>query len=283
MKIKQNFVPFCAGMVSAVVLTTCVTGAVAATAGISKWNAINIEVNGEPVLEADKNLTTDYGTSIPSSILYVDETGGGTTYIPIRIFTEMMDLSTAWDGEESVLDIALPTETVESPLSLNQQGITIVGTATEIEPISAPKNATTLLESSCTDEEEFEKIVSLDREKGDYVSVTVTNQNNYAIQLELGVQSSGEEQTITGGNVTITTGVVSTKPVTKVTASNATVTPGSDDGTVKFPTQVPAGATVTRTWKLADAEEFSNGSLVVNLLGKEEGQTVTATVKVTQF
>jgi hypothetical protein len=122
MKIKQNFVPFCAGMVSAVMLTTCVTGAVAATAGISKWNAININVNGETVLEADKNLTTDYGTSIPSSILYVDETGGGTTYIPVRVFTEMMDLSTAWDGEQNVLEIALPTETLKESSSTPESG-----------------------------------------------------------------------------------------------------------------------------------------------------------------
>jgi hypothetical protein len=270
-------------MVSAVVLTTCVTGAVAATAGISKFNATNINVNGEPVLEADKNLTTDYGTSIPSSILYVDETGGGTTYIPIRIFTEMMELSTAWDGEQSVLEINLPTNSVESPLGLSQQGITIAGMATEIEPIKAPQNAETLLETSCADEEEFKKIVSVDREKGDYISVTVTNQNDYAIQLNLGVQSSSEEQTVTGGNVTITSGVVSTKPVADAVAADATVTPGSDDGAITFPTQVPAGTTVTRTWKLADAEEFTNGSLVVNLLGKEDGQTVTATVRVTQF
>lgn len=84
-------------LISSLVFSAVVTAS--ATFGTVEFNRINLTKNGESVFEKEKNFRLPSGQEVPSSISYVDETGGGTTYLPVRRISELFDVSINWDHE----------------------------------------------------------------------------------------------------------------------------------------------------------------------------------------
>ena len=74
------------------------TTALAASNAIS-FNSVNLSMNGEAIFSKEELLETDAGQKIPSSILYTDELGGGTTYLPVAYISRLLGISISWDGE----------------------------------------------------------------------------------------------------------------------------------------------------------------------------------------
>ena len=70
-----------------------------ATFGAVEFNKVNLTKNGEAVFEKENSLKLPSGQEIPSSISYIDETGGGTTYLPVRSIAELFEVSIDWDSE----------------------------------------------------------------------------------------------------------------------------------------------------------------------------------------
>ena len=125
---------FLAGLATALALCACVTASLAAT-GAVQFNQMELSLNGGTLLPKGEDLTTESGAAIPSSILYTDQQGGGTTYIPIRVLTEKLGWETVWDGQEGTLDVRLTGDLALSLLSRNQAGKVWVDLMEEVEPV----------------------------------------------------------------------------------------------------------------------------------------------------
>ena len=76
---KLNLRSFFAGLLTATLLFAVITTALAASGSIT-YNGINLTVDGKTILSKGEYLELASGEKVPSSILYVDQAGGGTTY-----------------------------------------------------------------------------------------------------------------------------------------------------------------------------------------------------------
>lgn len=94
---KKRFSAFLAGALSALLLTALCTSALAASGRIS-YNFSNISVNGETRIAAGADLEVGQGKHIPGSILYIDETGGKTNYLPVRAISELLGVQVGYDS-----------------------------------------------------------------------------------------------------------------------------------------------------------------------------------------
>ena len=238
---------FLAGLVTALALCACVTASLAAT-GAVQFNQLEVSLNGGTLLPRGENLTTESGASIPSSILYTDEQGGGTTYIPIRVLTEKLDWDTVWDGQQGSLDVRLTGDLALGLMSLNQAGKTWAGLMEEVEPVPTQEGHALLdqVEHSGT-QPYWHSFDNLDLEDGAYLSVTVTNRGSAPVRFDLGFGTSAQEFTHDS-------------------------------------TQVPAGETVTRTVKLLSQEAVNEKLLSIQLGGAEgTDHPLDLTVDAVQF
>ncbi len=57
-------------------------------------NSVNISLNGEKAASSGESYTLQNGTSVPYSILYE-----GTTYLPIRKVSELLNIGIDWDND----------------------------------------------------------------------------------------------------------------------------------------------------------------------------------------
>lgn len=57
-------------------------------------NSVNIKLNGELIASVDENYVLQNGSKVPYSILYE-----GTTYLPIRKLSEILDIDIDWDND----------------------------------------------------------------------------------------------------------------------------------------------------------------------------------------
>lgn len=94
---KKRFPTFLAGAVSALLLTALCTTALAASGKIS-YNFASVSVNGETKITAGTDLAVGGGKHIPGSILYIDETGGKTNYLPVRTIAELLGVEVGYDA-----------------------------------------------------------------------------------------------------------------------------------------------------------------------------------------
>ena len=95
MKGSRRISSFLAGVAMTLLLCTGVTTAFAASGNIS-LNQIQIDLDGKTILSKGENLTLSSGAKVPSSILYTDANGGGTTYVPLRKFSEAVGTPLLW-------------------------------------------------------------------------------------------------------------------------------------------------------------------------------------------
>lgn len=116
---KLNLRSFFAGLLTATLPFAVITTALAASGSIT-YNGINLTVDGKTILSKGEYLELASGEKVPSSILYVDQAGGGTTYLPMRYLAELLGMSVTWDQATGTADLK-NRQTVVEPDQLMQE------------------------------------------------------------------------------------------------------------------------------------------------------------------
>lgn len=116
---KLNLRSFFAGLLTATLLFAVITTALAASGSVT-YNGINLTVGGKAILSKGEYLELASGEKVPSSILYVDQAGGGTTYLPMRYLAELLGMSVTWDQATGTADLK-NRQTVVEPDQLMQE------------------------------------------------------------------------------------------------------------------------------------------------------------------
>lgn len=262
MRRHQNLLSFFSGMLAAALLLACGTAALA-VGGTVTFGTVSLSINGDTVLEKGQTLTTDAGATIPSTILYTDENGGGTTYVPLAALSRWLDIPVAWDGAERAVSLgqqpgtpSISVGTGEASSVWAEQPLHQVGAQagpyTEQEPYWPQQTEMTSFfpETTLSSKLSVSDIFYPRAEDG-YLSISVTNQSDC--------------------------------PLIWVVKSNSTIT------SERFPsTVVPAGQTVVRTFSAAEIPDYlyqTNLSMSLNVdpLHDSIDTVVRATVQAAHF
>lgn len=182
---RKNIAPFlCGALTAAVCVSTALAGG--SYSGKISFDTNSLLMNGKEILTAGGSMTTEAGAQVPTSILYTDEYGGGTYYVPVRPFAQALDAQVKWDEET----IWWKTE--------GEQAVKLLPTVDEsntvydncIEDIRAviPEDGVALLKEEYKGSENFKTILVPRKNRGNTVSVIVTNQGQDDIVFRLGVQ-----------------------------------------------------------------------------------------------
>lgn len=94
---KKRVASFTGGFFAALALSACLTTALAAAGKVS-FNFVNVSVNGTREVTAGQDITAANGQKVPGSILYTDEAGGKTNYLPIRTVSELLGVEIGYDS-----------------------------------------------------------------------------------------------------------------------------------------------------------------------------------------
>ena len=94
---KKRIPSFWAGVLTAVLVLTMTTTALAASGQVS-FNFANIALNGETKITAGSTITAANGQQVPGSILYTDAAGGKTNYLPIRAVSDLLGVEIGYDS-----------------------------------------------------------------------------------------------------------------------------------------------------------------------------------------
>lgn len=97
MKEHKRIGTFFGGFVTALALTACLTTALAASGKVS-YNFANVALDGTRKITAGQDITAANGQKVPGSILYTDEAGGKTNYLPIRTISELLGTGIGYDS-----------------------------------------------------------------------------------------------------------------------------------------------------------------------------------------
>lgn len=133
---KKRIVSFASGFFAALALSLCLTTALAAAGQVS-YNFANVSMDGTQKITAGQDITAANGQKIPGSILYTDEAGGKTNYLPIRTISELLGVEIGYDSatktvllgkqptkpateaqparDENVIDLSIPKEVPKNP------------------------------------------------------------------------------------------------------------------------------------------------------------------------
>ncbi len=226
MKKHRRYPAFFGGMIITFLLCTTVTTALAAS-GTVTFNAVNLFFNGMQVSKKDETLKTASGADIPSTILYTDDNGGNTTYVPIGKIAEAYQLPINWDESTDKVTVG-----VDGKLQLHagpswSTEWTLNDWFKEVKSI-IPQGGTTVLASvNHRSTEPFSADVPLTNGNGRYVSVTVTNHNTKSVVFTLGHRD--------------------------------------DVNIFHFDAEIPAGTTMTRTVEVISPEDQAYNSLNVSV------------------
>ena len=94
---KKRIASFAGGFFAALALSLCLTTALAASGKVS-YNFVNVALDGVPKITAGQDITAANGQKVPGSILYTDEAGGKTNYLPIRAISELLGVEIGYDS-----------------------------------------------------------------------------------------------------------------------------------------------------------------------------------------
>lgn len=198
---------FCGALTATVCMSTALAGA--SYAGHISFNTYSLYLNGHEILTAGESFTTDSGAEVPSSILYTDEHGGGTCYVPVRSLAHALEMPATW--EDGSVFWKVRGDLAVSLLSTSGNGATFSDYMQEVEAIT-PENGHELFSIQHNGVENYKGELNLSQNKGNTVSVTVTNHGSANLVFGLGVKHNG--------------------------------------GLTTSPTKVPAGQSVTRTFRV---------------------------------
>ena len=147
---KRRVLSFLAGAAAALALTALTATALAAS-GQVQFNFAGVALNGETKIAAGSDITAPNGQRVPGSILYVDEAGGKTNYLPIRTISELLGVEVGYDSASRT--VLLGEQTVPSAASAgsywhketDEDGITYASEDTGTDYTGAPGYALTNL------------------------------------------------------------------------------------------------------------------------------------------
>lgn len=194
---------FLSGMLASALLLSCAATAFAAAAGSVSFNAVNVSINRKKAIQAGEPLTDDAGCSVPSSILYTNEQGGGTTYLPVAALSRMLELPVTWDGGANTVGLGTygPNEIsisfeqdppYEEPIPTCHPGAQ-AGIFTEIEPVDPREHhylGTFLDMSFSTPLMGFGDTFYPSPRSERYISVMVTNRSDFPLRLSLSAKEN---------------------------------------------------------------------------------------------
>lgn len=110
---KRRLPTFLTGALTGALAVGLVTSALAAS-GAVRLGAPEIQFWGAPdaqTISHGETYEAENGAQVPAAVTYVDERGGGTTYVSLRKVAELLDAPLFWDEEESrILFAALPAD-----------------------------------------------------------------------------------------------------------------------------------------------------------------------------
>ena len=110
---KKNVSAYLSGVFATVLVLTMVTTALAASGKVS-FNFVNVSLRGEQKIAAGTDITVANGQRVPSSILYTDEKGGKTNYLPIRAISELLDVEINYDSATKTVQLEKQSTTVDA-------------------------------------------------------------------------------------------------------------------------------------------------------------------------
>lgn len=137
---KNRIASFTGGFFAALALSLCLTTALAASGKVS-YNFASVSMDGTQKITAGQDITAANGQKIPGSILYTDEAGGKTNYLPIRTISELLGVEIGYDSAtktvllgnqppkpaaepelgENVIDLRTPTTVPKNPRKGNEE------------------------------------------------------------------------------------------------------------------------------------------------------------------
>ena len=252
---NRPVIPFLSGVLATVLTMGCVTTALAAS-GLVQFSPVGLQLNGKAIFAAGDSVNTESGQSVPSSIVYTDEAGGGTTYLPLRTIANLLDVPITWDGGETTVVLGRSDPggvTVESgtgasawdSLPLHQAGKT-VGSFAEVQPDARKGGIMVLEETQFRSGSDFSRDIPFVGANGRYISITVTNNGTQPLLFQAG------HLYVTGRDM--------------------------------LATQIPAGATVTRTFEALESGAAIQPRFGVDIsTGSGEGGTVDIQISAVQF
>lgn len=252
---KRPVIPFLSGVLATVLTMGCVTTALAAS-GLVQFSPVGLQLNGKAIFAAGDSVNTESGQSVPSSIVYTDEAGGGTTYLPLRTIANLLDVPITWDGAETTVVLGRGDGggiTVEpgtgasawDSLPLHQAGKT-AGPFAEVQPDARKGGIMLLEETQFRSGSDFSRDIPFVGANGRYVSITVTNNGAQPLLFQAGhLYATGRDM---------------------------------------LATQIPAGATVTRTFEALESSAAIQPRFGVDIsTGSGRGGTVDIQISAVQF
>lgn len=255
MKKNHSVISFFGGVLVTALTVGCVTTALAASDLVS-FSPVNLDLNGRAVFAAGDTLKTEGGQDVPSSIVYTDEAEGGTTYLPLRTIANLLDVPITWDGNENTVVLGRSDPggiTVEpgagasdwNSLALHQAGKT-AGPFAEVQPTARKSGIMLLEETQFRSGSDFCQDIPFVGANGRYVSITVTNNGTEPLLFQAGhLYATGRDM---------------------------------------LATQIPAGATVTRTFEAQESSAAIQPRFGVDIsTGSGEGGTVDIQISAAQF
>ena len=255
MKKNRSVIPFLGGVLATILTAGCLTTALAAS-GLVSFNPVNLDLNGRTIFASGDTLKTEGGQEIPSSIVYTDQAGGGTTYLPLRTIANLLDVPITWDGGETTVVLGRSDPggiTVESgtgasawdSLPLHQAGKT-AGPFAEVQPDARKGGIMLLEETQFRSGSDFSRDIPFVGANGRYVSITVTNNGTQPLLFQAGhLYATGRDM---------------------------------------LATQIPAGATVTRTFEALESSAAIQPRFGVDIsTGSGAGGTVDIQISAVQF
>lgn len=254
MKKQRPVIPFLGGVLATVLTVGCVATALAAS-GLVSFSPVNLDLNGNAIFAAGDTLKNESGQQVPSSIVYTDEAGGGTTYLPLRTIADLLDVPITWNADETtvVLGRGDPGGTTVEPgtegaelhsLPLHQAGKT-VGPFAEVQPAAQKGGIMLLEETQFRSGSDFSQDIPFVRANGRCVSITVTNNGTQPLLFQAGhLYATGRDM---------------------------------------LATQIPAGATVTRTFEALESSAAIQPRFGVDISTGSAGGTVDIQISAVQF
>ena len=110
---KKKVSAYLSGVFATVLVLTMVTTALAASGKVS-FNFVNVSLRGEQKIAAGADITVANGQNVPSSILYTDEKGGKTNYLPIRAISELLGVEINYDSATKTVQLEKQSTTVDA-------------------------------------------------------------------------------------------------------------------------------------------------------------------------
>ena len=254
MKKNRSAISFLAGVLATILTAGYLTTALAAS-GLVSFSPVSLDLNGRAVFAAGDTLKTEGGQEVPSSIVYTDEAGGGTTYLPLRTIANLLDVPITWDGAETtvVLGRGDPGGATVEPgtegsellsLPLHQAGKT-AGPFAEVQPDARKGGIMLLEETQFRSGSDFSRDIPFVGANGRYVSITVTNNGTQPLLFQAGCLY--------------------------------------ENGRDMLETRIPAGATVTRTFEALESGGDNQPRFGVDISTGSADGTVDIQISAVQF